>query len=405
MNYLYNGIELPELPEWDKEKYPYAFLYSDPTGMYLGFCCVESLSFFDDDGTWRAGGNGKVYLTEYANGQITKLWEERSDESIGVAVWAILWSNTDIIAKDGSVQLTATEPVPVGNRVRWYRYNDIELPRLPEWDKDNYPYAFIQRTDDSHRLVLLSDVIYGETPIRKEYAIVTNIGDHWYAYDPYSPGYYSYQWAYQYPYSYNQPIKVSEIVWANFNVLNEDGSVFLPASDPVPVPDEPESVLAWQKHDAYKPNTKWDGNTFYRVMGGKWVKQDAYCAPIAYRYNDVELPDINEVWTDKVTYPCAMITRTITDGTCLLHVCGDMPYYTEQAHSTEGYEPTVIAPKPCKAFAHVDGSWVLNIEEADYGAALRTGSFELIWTNVDVMNKDNGAVYFSASEPPVPVYA
>lgn len=26
MNYLYNGVELPELPEWDKETYPYCVI-------------------------------------------------------------------------------------------------------------------------------------------------------------------------------------------------------------------------------------------------------------------------------------------------------------------------------------------------------------------------------------------
>jgi hypothetical protein len=27
MNYFYNGVELPALPEWDKEAYPYAAIF------------------------------------------------------------------------------------------------------------------------------------------------------------------------------------------------------------------------------------------------------------------------------------------------------------------------------------------------------------------------------------------
>lgn len=177
-----------------------------------------------------------------------------------------------------------------------------------------------------------------------------------------------------------------EIIWSNHDIVdNDNGGVYFAGNDPVPVepdpeppePDEPEPVLAWKKHDAYKPNSN----------------------SIAYLYNGVELPDINTVWTDKATYPCAIITRAITDGTYFLDVCGDKPYYTEQSHSTDGYVPTVIAPKPFKSFAYVGGSWVLSIEDTGYGAALRTGTFELIWTNVDVMNKDNGSVYFNGSGP------
>lgn len=303
-----------------------------------------------------------------------------------------------------------------------YFYNGIELPALPEWDKEKYPCAFIYYYDDS--IVVASHVIIlSPTPIVAYVSSFPWVTPSTYGFKNDSENFNYFicnvdenEWRGLFEHDgrfYKPDIKS---IWANHDVLIENTTdIYLPASDPVPVPDEPESVLAWQKHDAYKPNAKWDGNTFYRVMGGKWVKQDAMNPsfvevepagdPIAYLYNDVQLPDINGVWTDKVTYPYAMITRTITDGTCLLHVCGDMPYYTEQSHSTEGYEPTVIAPKPCKAFAHVDGSWVLNIEQTDQGLSNRTESFEFIWTNVDVMNKDNGSVYFDASEPPVPVYA
>lgn len=266
-----------------------------------------------------------------------------------------------------------------------YLYNDIELPQLPEWDKATYPYAVITVEENAtinkvHALWCSKNpAIYynlmkqlqfgGETGATS----VLNDGDT--------------EWGELYESELTHNNAGCAVIWANYDVhycqYQGNGSyvatdeIFLPASDPVPVPDEPETVLAWKKHDAYKPNSK----------------------SIAYLYNGVELPDINTVWTDKATYPCAIIARGIPNGTYYLTVCGDKPYYTEQSYGTEGYEPIVVAPKPFKGFSCVGGSWVLNTEDTGYGAALRTGTFELIWTNVDVMNKDNGSVYFNGSDP------
>lgn len=35
-------------------------------------------------------------------------------------------------------------------------------------------------------------------------------------------------------------------------------------------------MAEWKNHAAYKPNAEWDGHTFYYVIGGKWVRQDAF---------------------------------------------------------------------------------------------------------------------------------
>lgn len=265
-----------------------------------------------------------------------------------------------------------------------YFYNGIELPALPEWDKSAYPYAFIYYYDDSivaaHHVIILSP-----TPIVAYVSSFPWVTPSTYGFKNDSENFNHFicnvdgnEWRGLFENDerfYKPDIKS---IWANHDVLIENTTdIYLLASDPVPVPDEPETVLSWQKHDACKPNSK----------------------SIAYLYNGVELPDINTVWTDKATYPCAIIGRGIPNGTYYLTVCGDKPYYTEQSYGTEGYEPIVVAPKPFKGFSCVGGSWVLNTEDTGYGAALRTGTFELIWTNVDVMNKDNGSVYFNGSDP------
>lgn len=162
-------------------------------------------------------------------------------------------------------------------------YNGIELPDIDTvWtDKVTYPYAVIASTynGESYCLYLSTVPLF----VHKYSMIGNSIRLHgtddgsvigYRGVTPFS------EWEriplYDNTFAAGEnacPAIHDNVEWANYDIYNEDGSVHLAASDPVPVPDEPETVLSWQKHDAYKPNTKWDGNTFYRVMGGKWVKQ------------------------------------------------------------------------------------------------------------------------------------
>ena len=43
--YLYNGIELPALPEWDKSKYPYAFIANTANQGYDLYVCSFKVDF------------------------------------------------------------------------------------------------------------------------------------------------------------------------------------------------------------------------------------------------------------------------------------------------------------------------------------------------------------------------
>lgn len=118
-----------------------------------------------------------------------------------------------------------------------------------------------------------------------------------------------------------------------------------------------------------------------------------------YLYNGVELPDINEVWTDKETYPYATIIHSTSNHYHLI-VCGDRPSYTKQAQQAgEG----VRFLKCFKEFHYADDSWVFSKENTDGGAFWRTEIMELVWTNMDVLNHDDGTIYFVATTPvPVP---
>ena len=116
--YLYNGVELPPLPDWDKEKYPYAYIgrtrisdtisgsyylyftdipftFSDPKVIATGITITSFILPPSREGTWSPSSTDK-YSEEMS--------AHRSPS---------VWSNYDIISDDGSVYLAASEPVPV----------------------------------------------------------------------------------------------------------------------------------------------------------------------------------------------------------------------------------------------------------------------------------------------------
>ena len=132
------------------------------------------------------------------------------------------------------------QPEPVA-----YLYNGVRLPKLPEWDRETYPYAVIYGTESNGNLVYALDVY--STPLRlttkssgSVYLGVNSSGEYW------GVSMYGYPWS-------DEPRNTFEnyggrmisgtdsgsmqydIVWANSDVLNEDGSVYLAASDPIPV--------------------------------------------------------------------------------------------------------------------------------------------------------------------------
>lgn len=127
MNYLYNGVELPALPEWDKEKYPYAFIVQTyAAGMLLG----TKLYFLTELECYVAD-TVECECVRYRTGDIRYNYSESSD-SWGEAKEVdastidsfrydtILWTNTDIYCQtdiyypSGTLYMAASEPVPVG---------------------------------------------------------------------------------------------------------------------------------------------------------------------------------------------------------------------------------------------------------------------------------------------------
>ena len=120
-NYLYNGVELPDIePRWElvggKNERPYATIYraENAIGEIVTTLCFSSLPFvydglemstgygyYDTDallssgGPWWGGGLGDRFGTRKIN----------PDDYI--------WSSYDILNEDGTVYLATSSPIPV----------------------------------------------------------------------------------------------------------------------------------------------------------------------------------------------------------------------------------------------------------------------------------------------------
>lgn len=100
--YLYNGIELPELPERDTVTYPYAYIYTRNDSTFLEF--TDKVRSPYSDGTFGLFDTGIIYKL------VDGAW---ADSSVGNTGFVMIWTNTDIFYDDGTLYLAATEPVPV----------------------------------------------------------------------------------------------------------------------------------------------------------------------------------------------------------------------------------------------------------------------------------------------------
>lgn len=111
-NWIYNGVELPPLPEWDKATYPYAFIDCLDGEYELYVATVRSVRDGDTYGPERAG-RGRLYNPNFADGT----WEGGSrslnySEFSSFEEYPLIWTNHDMIdLADGSVYFAASTPV------------------------------------------------------------------------------------------------------------------------------------------------------------------------------------------------------------------------------------------------------------------------------------------------------
>ena len=102
--YSYNGTVLPALPEWDKEKYPYVAMCGSARCLYaFSVQPVQALStLYDFEAPYLVAP-----LNDYT------AWGEWELGETARKTFVPKWANYDVMLKNGSIRLSASEPVPV----------------------------------------------------------------------------------------------------------------------------------------------------------------------------------------------------------------------------------------------------------------------------------------------------
>lgn len=267
--YLYNGVPLPGLPEWDEVTHPHAYMYHGSGGSFLAVA--------ETRGDPWVGGEG-VDLVSFSDVMIYGVSDGawtfmNSKDSMMHALKEtdIFWVNTDLYHTDGTLYLAASDPIPIlaptidplsmwlgwkaGNwvvRQRGkkrepvaYLYNGVRLPVLPEWDKTVYPYAHIEYILSTDSYVF----IFSSTPSTYEYGysmsygfkriIVTDAT----LYRMYNGGK---EWEFLSEHNSNMrnlttssiqgAEETARVIWCSEDIQNTtDSKIYLVASEPVPV--------------------------------------------------------------------------------------------------------------------------------------------------------------------------
>lgn len=219
--YLYNDIPLPKQPVWDKEAEPYAVIFQNSAKNYC---------FWTGSSPVKVLNSGKVngMFLEY---RVAERWQWREKSKPLISTDAPLWANYDVYNSDGTtLLLAASDPTPLFTYPVFddWLYNGEVFPALPEWDKTNYPYAFISNGS----LVVTKTLPHSHND---EYPrMAWDIADGVHAIR-YSANGMRTEW--NAPYSMNGAVNYQEglATWANFDVYGTDGTLYLAASNPVPV--------------------------------------------------------------------------------------------------------------------------------------------------------------------------
>ena len=153
-NYLYNGVELPQLPEWDKTVYPYAYMdinirLSDKVANQADVVfCTAPISVTTFISTYKGSANtavsGLAYRWEIGDTEF-KRYESKdfSLEAGETTGWIYIdWANTDLInTKDNTIVCAASYPIDAetGEEIHDYEIGvEPEAPVLSWNGKDIY---------------------------------------------------------------------------------------------------------------------------------------------------------------------------------------------------------------------------------------------------------------------------
>ena len=259
----YDGAVLPPLPEWDKTKYPYAYVCVNPSADYHHAIYFTNIPVF----VCYAMESGKythLYQTEIVSYVKYRRPKEFNPDADDVWVYDYaytdsdglfdqgfvpIWANVDVerinrwrtndtypytyeYEATGEIAIAASDPIPVSGLVG-YSYNGTVLPALPEWDKTVYPYASIWNLGIYNYLWISSQPQYiaaasdGNDAI---HSLTPNIG-YCYEIDRSEDGWLRLS---DDNYGGGQYLKYYDFIWCNAPI-EKDGTVVYERTDPIPV--------------------------------------------------------------------------------------------------------------------------------------------------------------------------
>lgn len=266
---LYNGIELEELPVL---AHSFAFIWSSGEDYVLEAVSEEPVTYLGDDGQhYVSFTDGDRYSNNYLAEDKWNAVTRSEGTAVVPASW-VVWSNFDILNADGTVYMAASEPVAVAEKFPYrvfldhflaalagrvrpvvrrepvaYLYNGVRLSALPEHDNNEHPHVVIAiydlsiglLGDDSAVAYFLSDIkvtndLY-DANTYKDFVWYSPGDKEVKATRPYdSTGDFT-EFGEVSELSESKKFALENIIWTNTDLYNTDGTLYLAASDPVPV--------------------------------------------------------------------------------------------------------------------------------------------------------------------------
>lgn len=119
--YLYNGVQLPPLPEWDKTAYPYAAIFKNIIGTAVLYIFEQKPYVTIKTSVTAAlsitSGSKYVYKGANSISNPTNGWNANTEytatDDQTMNIQSVIWTDFDLLNEDGTVSLSASEPVPV----------------------------------------------------------------------------------------------------------------------------------------------------------------------------------------------------------------------------------------------------------------------------------------------------
>lgn len=237
--YLYNGAQLPPLPEWDEEIYPYACIVQSSSTGYQFHAFSQNAGYTNINWGSGYGYFGSTTSNVYENveagygiDRYAEEWPELRSTCGRVLCENIIWANFDVRDASGVI-LAASEPALMTKPKKWadYLYNGVKLPELPDYDKETYQYAYISCASkyDPYILRLSAgkiakyNAIYAKVPAPSLRYKQSGAG--WVLVSENSE-------------DYNIFVSADNSIWSNHDILNTDGTIlFGVCADPIPVYD------------------------------------------------------------------------------------------------------------------------------------------------------------------------